>query len=136
MGPVSETLRAKKLLRRLPRRALTNLELLRYSERAGLPNFRGVFMRDELKSMKPWKNEMGVLNLDSSAGLGTHWVAYSKKGGLCKFFDSFGLRPPLEVQKYFTGSRLLYSNERVQRFDASNCGQLCLDFLIKESENI
>lgn len=58
---------------------MTNLELIKYAKKLKIPNFSGVFMRDELASMKPQKNETGIINLDSTKGSGTHWVAYCKK---------------------------------------------------------
>lgn len=132
MGVVFASL-SKKLLSRLPKRALSNLELMQYAKRLKLPNFRGVFMRDELKRMKPWKSEMAVVNLDTMSGEGTHWVSYSKVGNKVTFFDSYGLRPPPEIARYFKGSPISYSNEIKQNYDTSNCGQLCLQFLIKEA---
>ena len=99
----------------------------------GLPNFRGVFMRDELSKIKPRKNEMGIMNLDTSISAGTHWTAYSKTGNHVVFFDSFGLRPPLEILRYFKGSRIEFSNDKQQSYGMYNCGHLCLRFLIKEA---
>lgn len=93
-------------------------------------------MRDELKSLKPWKYEMGIINLDESRGKGTHWCAYSKKNNDVTYFDSYGLRPPPEIRRYFNGSRLVYSNEQIQGYDSVNCGHLCLQFLIKEGGNL
>lgn len=90
-------------------------------------------MRDELDTMNPLRYESGIINLDSSEGSGTHWVAYSKKNKRVVYSDSFGLRPPPEVKKYFKGNQLLYSNDQIQEFDASNCGKLSLLFLIKET---
>lgn len=91
-------------------------------------------MRDELASMTPRWNEKGIVNLDTSVGSGTHWVAYSKKGTSVSYFDSFGLRPPPEVTLYFKGSLVFFSNEIQQSYDTTNCGHLCLNFLIKEDD--
>lgn len=113
---------------------MTNLELIKYAKKFKIPHFRGVFMRNELSLMTPRRNETGIINLDSSSGNGTHWVAYSKKNNRVLYSDSFGLRPPPEVVQYFKGHNLLYSNDQIQEFDSSNCGKLCLLFLIKESD--
>lgn len=91
-------------------------------------------MRDELASMVPRKNEKGIVNLDTSSGIGSHWVAYSKRGSQVNYADSFGLRPPPEVIQYFKGSQIFYSNEIKQSYDTNNCGHLCLEFLIKEDD--
>ena len=55
----------------LPNKA--NIELLDAAKKIEIPGFRGVFVRDNLPR-KPWKHECGILNLDDTAGTGTHWV--------------------------------------------------------------
>lgn len=86
-------------------------------------------MRDTLPT-KPRKIECAVLNLDSSANPGTHWVAYVKKTDYCEYFDSFGdLKPPLELQKYLKSVPINYNYMRYQTFGTINCGHLCLKFL-------
>lgn len=96
-----------------------------------IPNFRGVFMRDTLPP-KPLQYESGILNLDTSSGEGSHWIAYVKHGKKVKYFDSIGqLRPPLELIKYFKrdGSvEITYNTDRYQK-STYNCGHLCLGFL-------
>lgn len=85
-------------------------------------------MRDNLPK-KPYKNECGIVNLDISSGLGTHWVAYFKKDKNAEYFDSFGnLQPPLEILKYL-GNNLKYNYNRYQNYNSFNCGHLCVKFL-------
>lgn len=117
-----------------------------------MPHFRGIFMRNTLPTTGPRVNETGILNLDT--GEGTHWTAYVKKGENCLYFDSYGdLRPPKEFIQYMNrggdggahfnpnglidGSinsnlrpvRIAYNYTRLQKFNAKNCGHLCLSFL-------
>lgn len=92
-------------------------------------------MRDNLPKAGPFKNEYGIINLDTTRGRGTHWTAYKKCGNLVYWFDSFGnLTPPLEVQSYFKNCKILYNNETFQKFNTVICGHLCLQFL--KSENL
>ena len=91
---------------------------------AGLPNFRGVFMRDSLPNKIQIK-ECGVVNLDSAEGDGTHWVAYYKNGDLRIYFDSFGLDAPLEVQQYL-GKPYDCQTFQLQDDNDTICGYLCL----------
>jgi hypothetical protein len=80
-------------------------------------------------------NETGIVNLDSNDGEGTHWVAYSKKGNLITYFDSYGnLRPPKEMVKYFLsdGSNRLQYNHDVYQTNSYICGHLCLVFLYNQ----
>lgn len=86
-------------------------------------------MRDRLPRSGPLKNECGIVNLDSSTGSGTHWVAYYKKGNVIDYFDSFGnLQPPIELINYL-GERINYNYFQYQKFNSINCGHLCLSFL-------
>lgn len=86
-------------------------------------------MRDSLPKGRPWKNESGIINLDSSNGLGTHWVAYFKKDYYIDYFDSFGnLPPPVELITYL-GNNIHYNYIKHQDYDSVNCGHLCLRFL-------
>lgn len=124
---------------RIPNRALTNFELLKFAKILKLRCFRGVFCRDELTRMKPRNKEMGILNLDSSEGEGTHWCAWSSLNRknwdekTVLYYDSFGLRPPKEFMKYFAGYGVYYSNDMDQSITSENCGKLCLQFLRKEN---
>jgi hypothetical protein len=89
-------------------------------------------MKDGLP-YKIWKNETGIVNLDNSTGLGTHWICYKKLYTSVYYFDSFGnLPPPKELQHYFrSAENIFYNYTREQPDDTSICGHLCLNFLAK-----
>lgn len=88
-------------------------------------------MRDELSQRKPWKIEKGIVNLDTSLGVGTHWVAYHKKGDKIFYYDSLGdLPPPEEIKKYLSGNSIYYNYNAEQKLNTSICGHLCLQFLV------
>lgn len=116
--------------------ATTGIQLERACR--SIPHFKGVFMRDGLLWRTPRTNECAIVNLDDSYGPGTHWVAYIKKQNRVEYFDSFGnLRPPLELIEYFNRGgggdgglvTIVYNYEALQHYDTSNCGQLCVKFL-------
>ncbi|MCC8406653.1 MAG: hypothetical protein LN560_03450 [Rickettsia endosymbiont of Sceptobius lativentris] len=87
-------------------------------------------MRDTLPK-RAYKNECGIVNLDSVESMGTHWVAYIKRGHIVKYFDSFGnLEPPRELVRYFKSSDIFYNYKRYQSFNSVNCGHLCIEFLL------
>ena len=87
-------------------------------------------MRDELP-IKQRVNESAIVNLDTTAGPGTHWVCYRKIRDKVEYFDSFGnLRPPPEFIRYL-GNNIRYNYERKEGFDSVVCGHLCLEFLTK-----
>ena len=78
---------------------LNNFENIKLGNHLRLPNFRGVFMRDTLPPT-PKDKECGIVNLDTSKEVGSHWVAYYKDGTKRIYLDSFGQITPIEVQKY------------------------------------
>lgn len=84
------------------------------------------------------EHESGVVNLDSTAGTGTHWVCYKKHGLRIQYFDSFGnLKPPIELQRYFNSgpyyTDVNYNYFPIQQDGEVNCGHLCLDFLARNT---
>lgn len=124
---------SKKLPIALPKRALSNLDLIKYTHKLKIRKFRGVYMRNSLPE-KITKNESGIINLDDKTGPGTHWTAYIKKEKNIMYFDSMGhLKPPLELIRYFQSdnckNKIQYNIERFQKFNTFNCGHLCLKFL-------
>ena len=113
----------------LPNIPLSNIQLIDAAKKLNIPNFRGVFLRDELPK-KPRRNECGILNLDDSNGRGTHWCAFLKNGKDKIYFDSYGLPPPTELIKYLR-SPVYYNSERIQPDNEVFCGHLCLYILKK-----
>ena len=111
----------------LPNESLSNLQLMETVQRLKIPNFRGVYMRDDLPK-KPQKTECGILNLDDSTGGGTHWTGWYKNGSTKFYFDSFGLEPPTEIMSYLKPG-IRYNTEQVQPRDQVFCGHLCLYML-------
>lgn len=127
----------KKIDLSLPKRALSNFDLLEYAKKLKIPYFRGVYMRNSLPSSGPHYYESAIINLDNSSGSGTHWVAYRKRGSEVVYFDSFGnLQPPRELILYLGVDRIKYNPERYQNFGTYNCGHLCLKFLCNELKGI
>ena len=91
-------------------------------------NFRGCYMRDELRSLKSDNIECGVLNLNSSTEQGSHWTCWFKTNNDKYYFNSFGLPPPNELIHYL-GSPILYSTFQLQAMTDQNCGKWCVVIL-------
>jgi hypothetical protein len=112
---------------------LSNIDLLKYIDVLKVPKFRGVFMRDELPE-RANPVECGIVNLSIHEHLGTHWVCYAKIHKNRIYFDSFGRKTPLEIQKYLKTAKEFSSNipvicvntDMVQRPTTKICGHLCL----------
>jgi hypothetical protein len=118
---------------KLPKRALTNIDLKKFAKLLEIHNFRGVFMKDSLPKSGAKVNETGLINLDDQKGNGTHWTAYKKINNQVIYFNSFGnLPPPTELVKYLNKNNkceIIYNHQTLQKFDTVICGHLCLKFL-------
>ena len=115
----------------LENKPLTTSEIEGVVKELKIKNFRGVFLRDILPKI-PNKTECGILNLDSTFGHGTHWVCWFKQGDLKLYFDSYGILPPLELQKYL-GKNIFYNTDQIQNGGVV-CGHLCIYILKKLSD--
>ena len=121
----------------IPNRSLTNYDLYEYIEKLGIPNCRGVYMRNELPKL-PHKIECGIVNLNTSEETGSHWVCYYKNEKKRIYFDSYGQITPIEIQKYLKTKReqqqglsvIQRNTDIVQRINTKICGHLCL-FVLK-----
>ena len=116
-------------------KVLTNFDILKYVEILKIPNFRGVFMRDELPKKIKKSEECGIMNFNTHEQIGSHWVLYVKTHhGTRIYFDSYGQITPLEIQKYLKTKREFKNNtpviqrnsDIVQKPNTSVCGHLCL----------
>jgi len=105
----------------------TNVELEEMARKLRFKNFICVLMRDELTFRPKW-NECGILNLNDKYGLGSHWVCWYKNGRDKIYFDSFGVRPRLELIAYLS-TPMLYNRYQIQHYNDSNCGEWCLHVL-------
>src|SRR5207244_10264516 len=95
-------------------------------------NFKGVYMRDELKG-KANHDESLILNMDESSGNGTHWTSLLVTKNCSFYFDSFGLPPPKEVINYCPDHSRYYNTFKIQKPEEVICGHYCIYVLYKLS---
>jgi hypothetical protein len=78
-----------------------------------------------------------VYNLDPHFKSGSHWVAnfIDLKHNTCHYFDSYGMEPPKQVEKFMRWlttqdptMRLHYNPKRLQ-YKNTECGMYCLMFI-------
>ena len=117
----------------IPNTPLTIIDIDKYAKQMGIKNFRGCYMRDELKNTKIYKTECGILNLNLSNEPGSHWTCWYRNKNKKYYFDSFGLPPPQELVTYLK-SPILYSTFQLQGLHDQNCGKWCLIILKNVSE--
>ena len=114
-------------------KALSNINLLEYIDLLKVPKFRGVFHIDELPK-RINAVECGIVNLSPHEQLGTHWVCYAKVHKTRIYFDSFGRKTPLAIQKYMKTAEefrndtpvIARNTDIVQGVNTVICGHLCL----------
>ena len=116
---------------------LSNIDLLNWVKKLGIKHFRGIYSRDALPP-KMLKNEVGIINLDSQIGPGTHWVAYRNGEKHAEYFDSFGLIMPNEVMNYLrtSGKQIFYSGDEIQERDSVLCGYWDLYYLLERQRGV
>ena len=118
---------------RLPSYALTIEDVNSLAKKLKISNYIGCFMIDLLPS-SPKAHECGVVNLQSSSFIGSHWVCWYKNNNNRIYFDSFGESPPPEVINYLKTKKELHESKlvikqscvTVQKDNSKECGSLCL----------
>ncbi len=100
-----------------------------------LKEFRGVYMRNTLP-LHINKHEASIVNLDSESGEGTHWTLIYNHPNNTKdvyYFDSYGIAPAKEVEKYLRTSnkKIQYNSSQLQNIISTMCGYFCC-FIAKE----
>jgi len=111
----------------MPKGVTTNIQLQQLANRMRIPYFRGIFMHTILPR-GVCRNESGIMNPDNAEGSGIHCMAYAKRRNRAIYFDSFGsLRLPKELVQYLENNvtHIEYNCTPHQRYDQSNCDQLC-----------
>lgn len=103
------------------------------------PVLKGMAMSDSdsLKNISH-PRAMYVLNTDIEEGKGEHWCVVYFDGGLCEFFDPFGMPP--EVHGFDKLLRLrkgmktrIFNPQCVQHPQSKSCGAHCLFYAFHRS---
>lgn len=106
----------------------TNANILYYAlNKFQIPNFRGIYLQDELTNITK-TIECDVINLGHSSTKGSHWAAYYKDKTQKYHLDLHGdVNPPIEPVKYLGKNNLLYNNDIIQGYnDPAIWGHLCM----------
>ena len=97
------------------------------------------------KAMENGIKSIGIVyNLDPHYKSGSHWVAnyIDLVGNTCYYFDSYGVEPPPQVQKFMkwlsshnpsNPMKLQYSKRRLQ-YSNTECGMYCIYVIIRMLE--
>jgi hypothetical protein len=108
----------------------TNLQLLQQWENYLSLPLQGVFMKHELKNIKPKNGSCYIINIGSQQTEGTHWVSLIIiNQSTAIYFDSYGVIPIPEVYKFVKHKNVIWSRQIIQDLKSFYCGQFCLVFL-------
>jgi hypothetical protein len=111
----------------------TNLDLVRKANMYGLP-LVAVLSKDDLPATP--KDGYYIINLEdevSSSGMtndGSHWVGVGIDNGKAVYWDSYGVSPPVEVQRFLAKYiPYQYATKMVQSPRSGWCGMYQLFFI-------
>ena len=102
---------------------LSNFDLLQWVDFLKIPNFKGIFARDEIM---PREHSPCIINLDSLKNAGTHWVCCVPGDRALWYFDSFGMGFP---QEFKSSKPVIWNSSQYQNINSVLCGYYCLYFL-------
>lgn len=104
----------------------------------GINGYIGCRMRDELPS-KLDGAKCGVINSDVSTGKGIHWTCFYNDGGdWIEYFDSYGLPPPVEAEKFLksAGQKIVFNSSQLQAMGSSACGYFCVHYMKQRDKGV
>src|SRR5690606_14651124 len=112
-------------------RGITNFQIEKYMKQlnAYKYGFQGVVMLDQLHKLEFKMPISFIMNLDTSDGRGTHWVAVNITPDSIEYYNSFARDPPLMflqdikklVQEWPTYFKLKINKIRRQSFTTDTC---------------
>jgi hypothetical protein len=115
---------------------LSNHDIDVLVEKLNIPNFRGCFYKDKLKSVQP--NSSYIINLNSeldehgNRNSGSHWVALlTNDMKQAIYFDSYGEKEPNEVRNLLKCNqyKIGHTNKNIQSLMSNLCEFFCLSFI-------
>jgi hypothetical protein len=115
---------------------LSNHDIDELVQKLNIPNFKGCFYKDKLKSVQP--NSSYIINLNSeldkkgNRNSGSHWVALlTNDMKQAIYFDSYGEKEPNEVRNLLKSKQysIAHTSKNVQSLMSNLCGFFCLSFI-------
>ena len=125
-SPFNQHLNSRGVIVKKPKfvnKPLSNFDLLQWVDFLKIPNFKGIFARDEVM---PREHSPCIINLDELENAGTHWVCCAPGEKALWYFDSFGMGFP---QEFKSSKPVIWSSSQYQNINSVLCGYYCLFFL-------
>lgn len=104
--------------------SLSNVDIMNILKKSKL-NINDIIMRDHDRKLT---KGFYIVNLDDSNGGGTHWTALYYDGLINIYMDSFGMRPPKNIESLLS-PRFMFNKEHIQNIQSDLCGYYCILFI-------
>ena len=90
----------------------------------------------KVKKLLKKYNKIGmVVNMDKSNKPGSHWVTMLITPKQVEYFDSYGLKPPKNIEKFIEKLKLPYVyNKQRHQYSESECGMYSIYYIVKRLE--
>lgn len=106
---------------------LSNYDLIDLANKLNL-SLSGVYSKDRLPKEKI--KGLFIVNIGDYATGGTHWTCFSTQDKNVYYYDSYGSKPPVQVDEYIkatTGKKRYTINKiQTQSLGATYCGWFCI----------
>jgi hypothetical protein len=115
---------------------LSNHDIDLLVEKLNIPNFKGCYYKDKLKTIQP--NSSYIINLNSeldekgNVNKGSHWCCLvTDDMKQCIYFDSYGEREPVEIRNLLKSNqyKIGHTSKNIQSLMSNLCGFFCLSFI-------
>jgi hypothetical protein len=115
---------------------LSNHDIDELVQKLNIPNFKGCYYKDKLKTIQP--NSSYIINLNSeldekgNVNKGSHWVALlTDDMKQCIYFDSYGEKEPNEIRNLLKCNqyKIGHTSKNIQSLLSNLCGFFCLSFI-------
>ena len=115
---------------------LSNHDIDVLVEKLNIPNFRGCFYKDKLKTIQP--NSSYIINLNNeldehgNRNSGSHWTCLltdDMKQAI--YFDSYGEKEPVEIRNLLKYNQysIAHTKKNIQSLMSNLCVFFCLSFI-------
>ena len=120
-GSFDVLMQGGELHRNFKNNELTNNQLRDIMNGYRIP-LNGIYIKDQMPTRL--RNGAYIVNLNGVS----HWTALLKNGDDYYYFDSFGMGPPIDVEKKIS-KKYIWSDKQLQNIDSSSCGWFVAAFL-------
>ena len=115
----------------------TNAELDALARDLKIPNYEPCRMKDELRGQTVAACECGIVNLQNTDQVGSHWVLYFNDSTRKLAYSSYGDPVPQELVDYLGHTPPIFTSDiQIQAFSETSCGYYCIAILLLLADGV